>query len=225
MDNISDNLKLKDTHHNTVIAKDKDGNILFKVENLVVQRGRLFTLEKIFDDPLTEGEIINLKQLTYKSNINREIVFFKVGKGGTVNGPFIPIEPTASDTNLTDSIPFRTLEDDDLDELERPNYCLKETTEENEVTINKYYGKRFEITDSVWDVDLVNNLISKKITMLVDQVDCRDAEINELGLFFAEIGEGGLIIDNTAEMFSKITFASEIMDGLKTLEFIYTIYA
>jgi len=61
--------------------------------------------------------------------------------------------------------------------------------------------------------------------MKVSHLDARNQMINEIGLYIAEQDETGKVLPETVELFSRVTFASEIMDGEKILDIIYTVYA
>jgi len=76
MENLKDTLILKDIPKNKITVKDQTGKILFEKTNLVVQRGRLFTLEKIFNLPVLLSDLNQGNGNFVVNNINRKICFF-----------------------------------------------------------------------------------------------------------------------------------------------------
>lgn len=196
----------------------EDGSLLLSKDNLVVQRGRTFVLEKLFND-------VNPDSTGYTKNLNREIVLFGVGTGGAdVGTPFEPRPVLATDYTLTESTPFRIEDSNDtltyLTDDEKKIYH-NPIVEDN---LSSYMYKRFEIYDPEWKVDKDTNTIYKKIELRLNEKDTRDKAINELALFIAQkpINEDENYVD--VEMFSKINFPSEYMSSDKQLLVRYYVY-
>lgn len=220
-----DFLKLKDVPKNRVVFKDKDGNVLFERTNLVVQRGRIFTLERLINRGIRDTDInVEDRQFHY-DNPNRRLYFFSVGNGGTAGGPFFPAQPAPTNDDLVNKVPFILTEEDE--DVNVRTYPLPPITVGNS---NGYFGKGFE-NDPAFSIDLledgdgVDNLVSLNINLQIDPNECRNLEINELGLYFAEVNVDGDVKPGTAELFSRVTFPSEIMTAEKVLYITYTIYA
>jgi len=234
MNKIKDNILMSDgMRKNKIIAFDEHGNKLFERENLVVQRGRVFALESIFDNFMSQ-ELAG--EHGFKGGTNRKkIALFKIGKGGTAIGtPFTPTVVNANETELTDPVPFRVVDPGDssttLSELEKDIYCCPIVDEDGKTL---YFGKRFEEDAGSWDIDLTiddptdttTNLISYLINFEISDKDARNSIINEVGIYFAEVDGDGKPIDGTEELFSKINFSSEKLDGYSSKYFVYCVYA
>ncbi|MFA7143312.1 MAG: hypothetical protein WC175_04955 [Candidatus Dojkabacteria bacterium] len=220
-----DFLKLKDVPKNRVVFKDKDGNVLFERTNLVVQRGRIFTLERLINRGIGDADI-NVTDRNFQfDNPNRKLYFFSVGNGGTAGGPFFPAQPSPTNDDLENKVPFILVEEGESVDVH--TYPLPPTPVGDS---DGYFGKGFE-NPPVFNIDLledgdgVDNLVSLNINLQIDSNECRNLEINELGLYFAEVDASGAVIPGSAELFSRVTFPSEIMTAEKTLYITYTIYA
>jgi len=215
-------LRVKDVPKNRIVVKDEKGNILFEKTNLVVQRGRIFILERLFNVGINESPtgrdfVIN--------EPSRVLYFFSVGNGGTVGGPFFPAQPTPTDDSLMNRIPFIT-PPEGTPGVDIATYPLAEVNANGK---DNYYGKCFESIefdiDLIEDGDGVDNLVSMKIMLQVNPSECRNLEINELGLYFAKVNPDKSVEPGSDELFSRITFPSEIMTAQKELYITYTIYA
>jgi hypothetical protein len=199
----NEQLTLQDKPKNTVVCRDAEGNILFTRTNLVTKLGRLFTLEQIMNKTTALPP-------DHAENLNRKLYYFSVGNGGTEGGPMFPKQPNATQTALMTRIPFL------INPVSAPlvaKYPLDHTS-------NSYYGKAFEST--TWNI--VNNQIAIEILLQIDAIDCRDKEINELGLYFCQIDSDASVTTDTSELFSVVNFPSEFMTGNKVLYITYTIY-
>jgi len=228
-DKIDNTLKglvtIRDTETQRVIFKER--------QNLIVLRGRTFALEKLFDDPIGSNG-----GSSYISDLNRKIIGFKVGKGGTPAGdPFAPYAPSPLDLTLASAVPFRL---HDLNESGNDNprtfIPSSEIANYGQPTIvdaarTHYYMKHFDNRDPEWVWNNSTNEVYKLIMMSVTKNDCRTEAaniVNELSLLMA--GENGSDVNGASvfvrpEIFSRITFPSEFMSGDKGLEIEYRIYA
>ena len=236
MDSIKDEASInnKDTSlRGKVKFLDDEGNLLFEKDNLIVLRGRVFALEKMFNDDNNEG--------SYDKNLNREIVMFKIGTGGAPeNNPFQPYTPEFSDLDIAQPIPFRVVDGNDADTTltaEEENVYYDAKINSVDSTLTEYYGKRFDQQDPIWEIDLANNEVYKKMIMKVDTKDfrtvptgnpdqpfTREANINELGLYFAFFNDTTNKMEDV-ELFSRLTFSTEPLSNLsKSITIEYYIF-
>ena len=176
------------------------GNCLLR-KNAIVQRGRTFALEKIHN-------ILAPVEAGYIRDLNRSILLFGVGTGGTpVDQPFAPL-PVANDAaSLTTPAPFRIVNPNNastaIAESEIASYPVY--TEANGK--RNYYYKAFDQAQTQFVVNKVDNKIYRKIPLYVSPNDCRGLKINEIALFFCTPIYGKI------EMYSKATFDSESMSA------------
>ena len=87
---------------------------------------------------------------------------------------------------------------------------------------------------SIFNIEEVENVVlTKKISetelQVIGLVDISlnylyNAYFNELGLFFAEIDGAGKVVDGTEELFSRITFATCVLEKNQEVEIEYFIY-
>jgi len=190
-------LKLK----NRIDVYDIDTKeLLFSKENLVVDSGRKFVLEK-----LTNIGIGNINH-----SVDRRLLYFKIGDGGVADAskPMLINFPVATDTDLINPLPFRTYDGTKLNE-----YCK---------SVNgSFYGKYFSPLDdsSRWDIDATKNKICFKAECQVSRSDARGEVINEVGIFFGSKDGDNNIIDDG--MYARITFASKYCIGTNGFSIIY----
>jgi len=222
------------TMRGRVVFKDDMGNILLEKDNLIVLRGRVYALEKLFADFNTNDN--------YAKNLNRIISLFKCGEGGTPEDkPFQPYVPVFSDLDLAKEIPFRIVDAND------PTTFL--STEEKQLyydgrvsaldsNLTEYFCKRFDNVDPEWHIDSVNNEVYKKIILRISTLDFRtvptgdpeqpygrDAKINELSLCLAYYNQVANVMEDI-ELFSRICFDTESLSNLtKQITVEYYIYA
>jgi hypothetical protein len=226
-----------------VTMTDETGRVVFSErKNLIVLRGRVFALEKLFNDGIdTFG--VNGGLQPYITDLNRQIISFGVGKGGApASDPFAPYAPPPTGANgvaLANRVPFRlhdTSKSASGDPLlyvpggEIGNYGGAENIV-GQPTQFYYYMKHFDSRDPVWFFDEAKNQVYKQITMSVTPNDCRTSTsnwINELCLYFSRVAgvdaRGGVSFANP-EMFSRITFPTEYLSANKALEVQYNVYA
>jgi hypothetical protein len=219
---------------------DNTGRVCFKDRcNLIVLRGRTFSLEKLFNTTI-DSNGVNSGAVPYISDLNRQILGFGVGYGGAPSGdPFSPysVPPTGdSGVALTQPIPFRL---HDTSQSASGNGLLYVPS--NEITNYgdlrsvsgsqyHYYMKLFD-SPPVWVFNAAANTVYKQILLSISVNDCRTTvghQINELCLYFGrnsghDVYNGNVITH--PEMFSKITFPTENISGSKTLSIVYNIYA
>jgi hypothetical protein len=242
------NQEVRDSMHDRgglageVTMTDNTGRICFqKRHNLIVLRGRTFGLEKLFDTTIGNNGVNN-GAVPYVSDIDRKILAFGVGKGGTPNSdPFSPYAPPPIGVNgvrLATKIPFRAHDTSQsgsgnpllfVPSNEIANYGGAEKPQ-GSLTLWNYYLKAFDAVPT-WVFNEQSNTVYKKILLSVTEMDCRTAQsniINELALYFARAtgldARGGTVFTNP-EMFSRITFPTEFMSVNKALAIEYRIYA
>jgi len=212
---------------------DDEGNVILEKDNLIVLRGRVFALEKLFNDMNTEG--------SYVTNNNRELILFKIGTGGAPeNDPFQPYTPSFDDTDLASPIPFKVVDANDTNTTlttEEQDIYYDSKLNEIDTTLTEFYCKRFDVIDPVWNIDTVNNEVYKKMILKINTTDfrtvptgnpeqpyTRDANINELGLYFASYNDTTNEMEDI-EMFSRLTFSTEPLTNLsKTVTIEYYIF-
>lgn len=225
------------------MREPESGRVVFsKRHNLIVLRGRVFALEKLFDDPISSYGV-NDGARPYISDMSRKIVSFGVGKGGApASDPFTPYGPPptgVSGVQLSQRVPFR-LHDTTQSATGDPQTFIPSTEIGNygnaeavpgQPTQSMYYLKHFDSRDPVWFFDEATNTVYKQITMSITGDDCRafgSNQINELCLYFATVAgadaNGGVLFSNP-EMFSRITFPTEYLGPSKALEVVYNVYA
>ena len=198
----------------TNMINPQTGKCLLR-KNAIVQRGRTFALEKIHNilAPVESG---------YIRDLNRSILLFGVGTGGTpVDQPFAPL-PVANDaTSLTAPAPFRVVDPNNastaIASAELSSYPLFTTLNGKRY----YYYKTFDQQQTQFVVNKIDNKIYRKIPLYISPNDCRGLKINEIALYFCTPSYGSI------EMYSKATFDSESMsaDSGKGLLINYYTYA
>jgi hypothetical protein len=203
---------------NVAFFFDDKGNLLLKRENLVVMRGRVFALEKVFDLPMAATVAEN-----FSTDLDRKVCLFKIGTGGTpLDDPFNPNKVKPLESDLSNSVPFRTLTvDESLDDEVSDLYQLLST--ENAGTdqeLRKYFAKK--IGTQEWFYKAEENKAFIKVTLKISAEDARDQKVNELGLFLAKENEDGTFSDS--EMFSRITFHSESLENTKAGTILYYVF-
>lgn len=224
------------------IVDDETGEVILDKNNLIVLRGRVFALEKIFGIPNT------LEMGFQTANLNSKTVcLFKVGKGGTVEGqPFNVIPTIPSDSRaLGQEIPFR---------LEIPGdtslhgkYFDRQPYPHGQSETMAFFAKKFDNVQ--WGKNIPEGLYQEdqdevyvKLTLKIERGDFatvqkendngaieyhRSTFMNEIGLFIANhIRNDVTERMEDIEMFSRLTFESEpFFNNSKTLTIYYFIYA
>ena len=212
--------------------------IFAKRKNLVVLRGRTFSLELLFNSPI--GALGVDSGQAYISDLNRKIICFGVGNGGTPSSdpfaPFAVLPKGIPGQKLANQIPFRihdtTASPNDsqlfIPSTEISNYAGEVSLS---VTRKQYMFKHFDIREPEWVYNSNENTVYKKIILKLTENDCRTLvsnQVNELGLFFGRqvgvLANGSADIRNL-EMYSRITFPTEFLDVDKKLTFEYRVYA
>jgi hypothetical protein len=174
------------------------GNNLLR-KNAIVQRGRTFALEKIHN-------ILAPVETGYIRDLNRSILLFGVGTGGTpVDQPFAPIPVANDSTSLTTPVPFRVVDPNNattaIAESEISSYPIFTGLNGK----RNYYYKTFDQAQTQFVVNKADNKIYRKIPLYISPNDCRGLKINEIALFFCTAIYGNI------EMYSKATFDTESM--------------
>lgn len=183
--------------------------IINRKVNIVTHRGRTFALERLYEDA-NNSDDYPIK------NFNRTINLFSVGDGGCPEGdPFSPINPSPLNTGLANRIPFLNLIEGSTD-VDTDVYPASPTTIDGR---DLYYRKRFNVLDPVWYINRDTNTVYKKVELLIDLKDCRNESINELGLFFSTDTFTDI------EMYSRVTFPTELITGNKKLLIEYYTFA
>lgn len=200
---ISNKENVKNKNYIRVVDVNSGKVLVKRKENIITLRGRTFALEKLYED------VNNVTEYTIK-NYDRTINLFSIGNGGCPEGdPFSPIIPTPLDTALANRIPFITIPDGTDPITIYPNIIMSNYPVDPDPveSDNLYYYKRFNIRDPEWNIDLNTNTTCKKLELLIDIEDCRDENINELGLYFSTNSF------TEPEMYSRVTFPTWHMSG------------
>lgn len=213
-----------------VIFRDEEGNILLEKDNLIVLRGRTFALEKLFNKTID----VNLAP-NYTRNLNRSICLFKIGTGGTpIDQPFNPFVPAPTDMNLAAEVPFITIDNDGVDDIDTSVYrTLGEgddmryydgRVDSGDSSIKRYYAKAFDIVPE-WNYNTSPDEVFMKVTLRIAAKDARGKYINELSLLLASYNAGTNTYTDI-EPFSRICFDTEsLKNRTKTILIDYMIYA
>jgi len=227
--NEFDTMKSTPCLRGIAVFKDTDGKVLLVKKNLVVLRGRTFSLEKIFDLDL-DGSFAAITP-EYVGNRSRHICLFKIGSGGTLpSDPFNPIVVQPGERDLAEAKSFRTLVPDlgdvfTAEEAER-YYGEIITSGGPDGDVYDYYLKRINLSNNFtpeWNFDIATNTTAVKVTLKIDNGDASGQLINELGLYIAQVGAGPTFTD--VEMISRLTFDTEPMSTNKEVTIEYYIFA
>jgi hypothetical protein len=223
------------THHDRstlkgiVVIKDPEGKVLFRKKNLVVLRGRVFALEKVFNFPI-DPELASFQEVpNYKENLNRQICLFGIGTGGASgNTVFEPITTDAHNEELYDPAPFRTFSTggiDGLSEYEISNSIYTREVLDEDLNLTHYYLKRINTNNGFvpeWNFDYVTNMSSIKNTLEIESHDFVDRVINEFGLYIAELDTG---VFSDIELFSHVTIPSQPLQMLNNFIIEYYLFS
>ena len=199
--------------HNFIIVRDPNtGAILQTRKNLVIRRGREFSLRKMFNIPYSSETTVQLG--------NRFINLFGIGTGGTPSSePFTPLVPTPGDSELNNPVPFRIAPSSTpLSGSDALKYFDGRTMSSN----ISYYKKTF--TNATLILDDANDDYYCKLTLNIDSTDARGSIISELGLYTSMLSNG---IYSNPLMATRVTFQSEplTIGTNKGLEIEYYVYA
>lgn len=244
-----------------IYDKDSGELLVSKRPNIVTLRGRLFALERLYNDVASQSNTTALdgnnpfQAGSYRTNLDREIIFFTVGSGGANSGDWFNTKaPNFNSTALYNQIAFRRVPEaiygtgtgTDLTTQEREFYFLPRKIG-SEI---HFFGKRFNEQKSNFLIDVTNNKVYKKLTLEISNKDCRiigndEDRINELGLIIASKNKGGITVPYTLnggrlpipsssnqanldldwELYSHLTFKTEAIYGTKSLLIEYYTYA
>lgn len=211
-----------------VVARDgSTGEALFERDNIIVLRGRVFALEKMFEDAVPPGT--SQGGYAYARNLSRTVCLFCVGSGGApASDPFSPYAPAFSDVAMTTPEPFRVVDPADpagfppLTAAEQLVYYSPVT---DGAGVTRYYSKRFEELDPEWVVDTSGNEAYKKLVLRVGELDCRGRTVSELGLQVAAYDAASNEMSDV-ELLSRLTFPTEsLADPAKVIVVEYYVYA
>lgn len=188
------------------------GKMILK-SNIIVQRGRTFSLEKLFGDVVPA-------QYNYTQNIDRTINLFRVGSGGApAADPFNPTPPAATDEDLSIKAPFRIVDPNDpstfLTASEEGIYFQPEVQPDGRTF---YFSKAFDAVPT-WIVNKAENRIYRSIQLTIDPKDVRGFGINELGLCISDSNHENI------ELFSRFTTETIPFFGNTGMVFEYLVYA
>lgn len=234
--NMKDNINrygfIPNFKKNKIVIKDGiTGEVLKEKENLVVLRGRVFTLEKIFMTYFNGNAL-------YKNHIDKgKICLFQLGSGGAnvPAEPFVPKVPSPHDLALANPVPFRVVNtlypQTAIDPLEQSSY--HGATVVGNVT--SFYYKTFEqapeffynFEESEVYVKTILKISAEDYRLVNSENNdfVRNTYVNELGIFFASYNTATNTYDNP-ELFSRICFETEpLMNLSKTLVIEYYVYA
>lgn len=204
------------------IFKDPAGNVLLRAKNLVVARGRIFSLENLFklDINPTVEDIKDFRQ-----DRSRSVCLFSIGSGGTLpDDPWNPLIVNPWETAINTPIPFRSytpsLGDSLPVELENIYYGKEEIeVGPDSAPAIQYFLKRMNINTNFvpeWHVDKKTNVCAVKNVLNIDKNDARGSKISEIAFFLAS-PKAGVNNFEGFEMFSRITFDTESLHDNKSL--------
>ena len=204
------------------IFKDPAGNVLLRKKNLVVARGRIYSLENLFKlnlDPTVEDT------KNFKQDRSRSVCMFSIGTGGTLkDDPWNPLIVNPWETGVLQPIPFRSYTPSLGESLpvELENIYYGEETNPNgpdNAEANQYFLKRMNINTAfapTWHVDKATNVCAVKNILNIDKEDARGAKINEIGFYLAS-PKANVNDFEGYELFSRITFETEALHDNKSL--------
>ncbi len=186
---------------NKIVVFDREtGKKIFERENLVVESGRIFTLENIANILTDDNSGVTGR---------RQLLYFTIGDGGVNVGEHdAPLDPLNGDTALANALSFGTVNTDSM-------YC--------KLSGSDYYGKFFETLTNAerWDIDSLTNKVALKYLLKVEPADARGEAISEIGIHFGRIDTGSVVDDG---LFSRITFPSKFLLGTNAFDVVYYIY-
>lgn len=178
-------------------------------KNKVVYRGRLFNMERLYN------EVLPTNTETFIANLDRKIKLFSLGSGGTnTNDPSSPNTVGARDYTLKKPEPFFSIPETESLSSELANKYRGEVLSGG---YKGYYHKQFE-SDPTWFINPAENVIYKRHDLLIDTRDVRDKGVNEISL--------SICTDDfrDIEMFSRSTFPTEYMYNNKVIIVEYYVY-
>ena len=189
-----------DLKNKIVVYNRETGEKVFEKENLVVESGRIFTLENIANF-LTDGN----------SGVGgrRQLLYFSIGDGGVNVGEHdAPLDPVNADVALVNALSFGTVNTDSM-------YCKLVTAD--------YFGKFFETLTNAerWNIDAPTNKVALKYLLKVEPADARGEAISEIGIHFGRVDTGTVVDDG---LFSRISFPSKFLLGTNAFDIVYYIY-
>ena len=231
-----------------VEALNPDGSVKWRGKNVVTLRGRLYSLEKLFDESPAAADIagepaaVNQADGTgvagYTPNSRgRAIAGFRVGNGTTAED--------SDQANLVSPVPFRRYiattaaagqnSADYAAGAERNKYFA--TTAAG---VKVYHTKKLDSqTSDKWEYDTGTDTTARKLKISIGAEDFKsdhgsesrnadatgstdETSITELGLFVATVSGQAI---SAVEMYSRMVFPAEIFTGAKALEMKYHIFA
>ena len=186
---------------NRLIIKDDDGNIIVDRTNLVVNSGRIFTLERCSNLPYSvEGYSRTLENVDENlSLLDRELVVFQLGQIGAL-------------TDLTESPAVLPTNTDIGTTIPLIGTTVGATHSQNKYFNNVLNSGTYSFTAKsltfAWDTDFPNNLVSLKASFTISALDAIDQWFNSIGFYVGNkvITSGSLVDIRNLELFSKITF-------------------
>ena len=239
--NISD-INNDSTHmRGHVIFRDAETQeIIHEEDNLVLLRTRVWLFEQLFNiaPPSTYRGI--------KRDNNRSLCLFSIGSGGADLGAsaFTPFTPKFNDKELSQPIPFETIDPDKVNNSEsqsNPSIVTSLSTEQSKTYYmyeklpdgtTPYFAKRFKgATDEnplgvsrKWVLDQNTGSVAFSLTLSVDRDEARGTIFNEIGLWLARFNPSTNTYMNP-ELASRLTFDSESLSSLtKSIDIEYMMY-
>lgn len=219
---IKENIALKDSGINIkgkVEILDKFGNVLLRKNNLVVQRGRAFILEKLFEDSKDKNHNAIYDRNNHTRPILRRPCLFTIGTGGaqstgnsSVSSPS-PFLPSYSDIAMTAQVPFIT------GSGTGGNTYFKQEGD-------KYYAKKFDNVE--WGYSESTNEVYKKIILTINSNEARGYTINELGLMVGKPSynaSGDMVTVTDLDLMTRVTFTGIPLTGSDSFTINYYLYA
>ena len=230
-----------------LVVKDAHGHVIARKKNLVVLRGRVFALEKIFG--ITAGTITDSggPEGDYIANLNRQVCLFSLGSGGApAETPFVPSAPSALDSGCTTPIALRTwkpavdggtkLDWDPNDVYHQSDHGISEV-DPSDGNVYNFDLKRINTADDtyvpiwVYDNEIIGaaNTAAVKMSLEVEPDDADNQQFNEIAVHFA--ANTDVEWSTTTARFTDIeplthlTFATEPNQLKMDLTFEYYVFA
>jgi hypothetical protein len=211
-----------------VLVKNRRGDVLLRKNNLVVFRGRLFALEKIFGQPFNTpfsfmpnrnagnergSNPETISSLTNGVNIgndlrnllNRKVCLFSIGEGGVAtNAWFSPSVVPPTSTALTQRIAFCDTASSDY--LVNTNFYHAEELAEGAESSKCYY-KRLNTKDAGdnflphWVFDTTTNTLAMMTTLHINESYLSNPSDGQI----KRINELALYMANESENYTQLT--------------------
>lgn len=217
---IKENINISDKKNYSLRGRinifNKFGDLILEKDNLVVQRGRAFILEKLFES--SNDSKLTVPYDNGERPIGRIPCLFTIGTGGaqvtgnsSVSSPS-PFLPSYSDIGMTSQVPF-------ISSGTGGNVYFKQEG-------TNYYAKKI---DSVsWGYSESTNEVFKKLTLNINSNEARGYTINELGLLIGKPtydNNGNMTNVTHIDLMTRVTFTGIPLTGADSFVIEYYLYA